>query len=99
MITIQDIETRSMNLIEMGHSVPHYAFISSNSIKGIFLMAGLARKTNSGYSSFSVWTSFGRVHVIGFSSIDDDEVILSTHGNIIIDFLDKVGINENIVYR
>lgn len=98
MITIEDIEIKSLRLIEMGHEVPHYAFISVNAIKNIFSMAGLAKKENYGYSSFSVWTSFGRVHVIGFSSIKDDDVILSTRGNIIIDFLDKVGINEDIVY-
>ena len=100
MITIQSIEDKIRNIIEMGHEMPHFAYVNPNCLKSIFSGSSFTYKSSyHGYTSFGIWTSFGLVHLIGFGGISDNEVIFSHSRNIIIDIMHKLGTNENTFCR
>jgi hypothetical protein len=91
MITISDIENKLMFIAEMGHEVPHFAYLNNKSISSLLKRTSIAHNSNTGYNSFGLGTSVGIVRIYSMNCLNDDEVIFSCHGNLLIDFLNKIG--------
>lgn len=50
-----------------------------------------------GLSAFGVYTSFGLIMLNSMTSVKDDEIIFSQDNNLLVDFINKIGIRPHNV--
>jgi hypothetical protein len=89
MISIEKIEEKTAKMAEAGLELPCFAYISANSMKHLFSIYYPLRK-DVGFSFCNIYTSFGKLTVFAMMSLSDDDVILCSNYNIILDVLSKL---------
>ena len=104
MIGIEDIEHRLRLTYKFGHFSPEFAFVNTHVINNIFyegISAGHIPNSHYGFSGFALWTSVGRIELLPFNCLSDDEVILSCSRNILLNIFYKLGLEDgkNTIHR
>lgn len=96
MIGIEEIEYKLRLTYEFGQQVPEFAFVNNHVINNIFyegISAGHIPNSHYGFSGFALWTSVGRLELLPFNCLSDDEVVFSCSRNILLGILLKLGFN------
>ena len=106
MIDIEDIEhkLRSMFYLgKFGQKMPEFAFVSPSVISFIFyegISAGHIPNSHYGFSGFAIWTSIGRLELVPWNDLSDEEVIFSFSKNMLLHIFLKLGLDDgkNFIY-
>lgn len=104
MIGMEDIEYKLRYEIKFGQQMPEFAFVNSAVINNIFyegISAGHLPNPHYGFSGFALWTSAGRLELLPWNCLSDDEVVFSHSRNILVDILKKIGLqyDKDTIHR
>jgi hypothetical protein len=97
MINIEKIEEKIAKIAEAGLELPCFAYISIRSMQSMFSVYYPSRR-DTGFSYCTIYTSFGRLTVFAMMSLSDDDVILCSNYNIILDILSKLDFERSTLY-
>ncbi len=97
MISIEKIEEKIAKIAEAGLELPCFAYISIRSMQSMFTIYYPSRK-ESGFNYCTMYTQFGKMTVFAMTSLSDDDVVLSSNYNIILDILYKLDLERSTLY-
>jgi hypothetical protein len=97
MISIEKIEEKIVKIAEAGLELPCFAYISTRSMQSMFSVYYPSRR-EAGFSYCTIYTQFGRMTVFAMTSLSDDDVVLSSNYNIILDILHKLDFERLTLY-
>lgn len=98
MINIEKIEEKIAKIAEAGLDLPCFAYISINSMKHMFSVYYPTRIEMNGFTYCSIYTQFGQISVFAMGNLSDDDVILCSNHNVILDMLHKLDYQRGTSY-
>ena len=98
MISIEKIEEKIAKIAEAGLELPCFAYISTESMKSMFSVYYLSRTEKNGFTYCSIYTSFGQIAVFAMKSLSNDDIVLCSHDNIILDIFYRLDCERPLLH-
>ena len=97
MTSIDLLNEKMAKIAEAGLELPCFAYVSTKSMTSIFGVYYPVRTEMSGFTYCSVYTHFGKIAIFAMDTLDDDDILLCSKSNLILDMFHKLCCNK-VVY-